>query len=222
MNKINFTLVELLMVIAIIAIISSMLLPSLNHSMEVARRIPCLNNLKQCGILTAVYTDTYKGLLMDGDYSIAVGYTAWHKQLVSLDANNISKNILWCPKDLANLNKDSQYAYNAGDISFGFNRRHMRGARLSRIKNPSQKLIFVENAKNIHSGMYEGFYHVESGISSVNPMAYPRHESFCNVMFIDGHVESIQAPGNSWPNLYIFVFGQSWDTNGTGTMWNKY
>ncbi len=56
-----FTLVELLVVIGIIALLLSILLPTLGKAKEAANSAKCLSNMKQVGMSVMMYTNDYKG-----------------------------------------------------------------------------------------------------------------------------------------------------------------
>jgi prepilin-type N-terminal cleavage/methylation domain-containing protein len=57
----GFTLIELLVVIAIIAVLMAILMPSLQRVRKQARGVVCQANLKQWGVIFAMYTDDNNG-----------------------------------------------------------------------------------------------------------------------------------------------------------------
>ena len=75
----GFTLVELLVVLAIIALLMAVLLPALNKARAMARRIVCANHLKTLMTANFVYSQTYDGKFVPIAYMArnVSGKTIW-------------------------------------------------------------------------------------------------------------------------------------------------
>ena len=76
----GFTLIELLVVIAIIAVLIALLLPAVQAAREAARRMQCINNLKQLGLAIHNYESTNSVLPPQQVLTFTGGDVSWKSQ----------------------------------------------------------------------------------------------------------------------------------------------
>jgi prepilin-type N-terminal cleavage/methylation domain-containing protein len=188
-----FTLIELLIVIAIIGILASLLLPVLKKAKETSQRILCGSNLKQLGAVATFYINDYNGALTkyyDGNDTWVqifyennfikpgpVGYVA------STDAK-----WMCCPS----LRPDTMFD-NSGNLkrshTYGMNAR-ANIASVSKIKHPSSYDIFADSVRGSANPIPVQSYHYYPEVTEDNKI-HLRHVKLANFCLIDGHVDSL-------------------------------
>ncbi|MCC6486291.1 MAG: type II secretion system protein [Candidatus Hydrogenedentes bacterium] len=95
-------MVELIVVVAIIAILGALLLPSLSRSREAAKRASCQSNLRQLGLTLSMYTDETPGNLYPPTQKWHLNGTptlSWIRCSVLYPEYLTEVNITVCPSD---------------------------------------------------------------------------------------------------------------------------
>ena len=97
-SKRGFTLLELLVVLAVISILLALLLPAVQHAREAARRTQCKNNLKQLGVALHNYAAAHAVFPPPACLPIGVFFESWsaHARLLAyLEQGNVQNLIDW-------------------------------------------------------------------------------------------------------------------------------
>jgi prepilin-type N-terminal cleavage/methylation domain-containing protein/prepilin-type processing-associated H-X9-DG protein len=199
----GFTLVELLVVIGIIALLISILLPSLNQARENAKSTQCLNNVRQIGIAFMMYANENKGYLPNLTASrSARRNTDWIFWQLGRDINEsnvvrflgsgggkgaggVSKDVLRCPSDNweghqlnGNSATDGPFYYSYSVSTWIMNNPPpIRNVNLGRIKNPPRKVFIVEeDERTVDDGHWVGDAGVGATNGSVSNYLAIRHD----------------------------------------------
>ena len=146
MSTKKFTLIELLIVIAIIAILAALLLPALSSARDKAKRIQCMSNLRQVGTSLQSYAGDYNGWLQT-NANFGTGDAALCKILMpDYLPTEQAKKLLVCPCDNAimNANKTAFFCISyigrwSADIQFSPNCPYYRIDRMA------GKALFCDN-----------------------------------------------------------------------------
>ncbi len=168
-----FTLVELLVVVAIISILVGLLLPAVTGAKQSANKSACLSNIRQCGtLLFLAITDTrmYPNTTVGNQLFRIPGFTN----------SSVDTKILECPSDRGltaggscfndnNKNNPSASYYYADTDDAGWVTKLCSPAngsgRLTSISTPSKKVVFYEKTltKPLASGSKGWHNKLQSG-----------------------------------------------------------
>jgi len=183
-SKRMFTLIEMLVVIAIISILSAMLLPALSKSVHMARQIECANKLKQFGIIFNLYFT---------DYNNFAPNCTWSKIFT---LNYIEDDSLWKCAESPNSNDVGSTLYTTyfytgvfydSELFFCSYANPLHHIRVTSIKKPSSKILITETWGDTYS--YGSLKHTANYINNLTTRNI--HDGGANFLYADGHVDRL-------------------------------
>jgi prepilin-type N-terminal cleavage/methylation domain-containing protein len=137
-----FTLIELIVVIAIIGILAALLLPVLTRAKEAARGTSCLNNLHQIGIGLQLYVqDNNNHLPIMRDKSLTTTNDLSSPDQVLSSQLSGNKNVWRCPSDRNQIFEQTDSSYSWNSLLNGEDADHLKVFTLS---NPHQIPVFFD------------------------------------------------------------------------------
>lgn len=202
-----FTLIEMLVVIAIIGILASLIMPSLDSALQTSRSIACTNNMRQCGITFSVYSDSNDGNILL--YSSVSGLAHWSTALIT-DGLGENRNIFLCNDAAPSEFVDTGMTYGirigtwgnynyAPDVASEAAFRNVTVAsgeyrffRPSQYKSPSKAHIIADSVFTSDSP-YNPLYKKGTQKYSLGNNMQLRHVDMTNILWADNHVGSFSV-----------------------------
>jgi prepilin-type N-terminal cleavage/methylation domain-containing protein/prepilin-type processing-associated H-X9-DG protein len=186
MRRSGFTLIEMLVVIAIIAVLAAILFPVLSKARAKARQATCASNLKQLAMAVEMYSadwdDMFPGAPNGEGGSGVYGGWIWYGDfdVPHADYFEVAKGALYgytrnrdiyvCPQDRSR--SGCTYELN-GLLRWGF---------IGSVEMPADTILFVP--ENDHGTANDGYFDLEVG-----DWPLPDHNDGTNCAFVDGHVK---------------------------------